>query len=88
MKANMEILKNENGISYTVLAKVQSGSENGMNAFLLKSPNGQYIVALGWSEKYKCWSLGHYFMDNKEAAVEDFKAEAEKIAWYVIGMAE
>lgn len=84
----MEILKNDNGISYTVLAKVQSGSENGNNAFLLKSPGGQYIVALGWSEKYKCWSFGHYFMDNKEAAIADFKAAAEKIAWYVVGMVE
>ena len=84
----MEILKNDNGTSYTVLAKVQSGMENGNNVFLLKSPDGQYIVALGWSEKWKCWSFGHYFMDNKEAAVEDFKTQAEKIAWYVIGMTE
>ena len=73
----MEILKNSNGTSYNVLAKVQSGG-GGNNAFLLQSPGGQYIVAVGWSEKWKCWSFGHYFMDNKEAAVEDFKAEAEK----------
>ena len=84
----MEILKNSNGTNYTVLAKVQSGTENGNNAFLLKSPDGQYIVALGWRETWKCWSFGHYFMDNKEAAVEDFKTQAEKIAWYIIGLVE
>ena len=78
----MEILKNDNGISYTVLAKVQSGSKNRNNVFLLQSLKGEYIVALGWSKKYSCWSFGHYFMNDRKAAIKDFMAEAEKIAWY------
>lgn len=88
MEVIMEILKNNNGMEYTVIAKVQSGNENEMNAYLLKSLTGQYIVAVGWSEKHKCWNFGHYFMDNKEAAMEDFKAEAEKIAWFIVGILE
>lgn len=57
-------LNNNNGITYNVLACTET---EGGNVYLLTHATEgghvlKYVVARNWSEKYKCWDCGQYFM--------------------------
>lgn len=96
----MTTITNSNGCIYYVEAIMKAGYDN----VLLLSYYGkksideiqagaepiQYVVARGWSEKYKCWDHGSYFnvwygnyTEALEAAKECFKEHAERIFYYM-----
>lgn len=45
---------------------------NGHN-YLLVSPSGQFIIALGYDPKSKTWDQGKYYMENRKKAYDDWK---------------
>lgn len=70
-------LNNNNGNRYEVLAMVENAI--GDNAYLLKTEGNNYIVAIDWNEERKDWARGHYYMGNREAAVNNLQEEAALI---------
>ena len=61
---NKTYFNNKNGNTYEVLARYFD------DVMLLKSEGGNYIVAR-WINNGK-WGSGHYWMNNKEDAYNDF----------------
>lgn len=66
-------LDNNNGTTYNVLACTET---EGGNVYLLSHTTEgghvvKYVVVRNWSDKYKCWDCGQYFMvyGNPEEAL-------------------
>lgn len=98
----MFTIENANGSTYYVMCEMHNRFGND-NVLLLANYGNkaedeiqagaspiQYIVARGWSEKYKCWVSGNYFMiwnhDHKaalNAAKECFEDNVSRILYSV-----
>ena len=94
----MTTITNANGSTYFVEAKMEAGLDNVYllsyygeeNAIQNGATPKKYIVARGWSKKYKSWDNGSYFdvwngnhMEALEAAKECFKDHVERIFYYM-----
>ena len=98
----MFTIENTNGSTYYVMCECHD-RWGGDNVLLLASYGNktedeiqagasptQYIVARGWSNKYKCWDSGNYFMvynyDHKtalDAAKECFADHVSRIMYSI-----
>lgn len=66
-------LDNKNGTTYNILAMTET--EHGNVYLLNQTTEGghiiQFVVARNWSDKYKCWDCGQYFMADARVNAED-----------------
>lgn len=93
----MKTIENANGSIYYVEAIMEAGYDNVLLLSYYTADGIQagaepikYIVARGWSEKYKCWDNGSYFdvwngnyTEALEAAKECFKDHVDRIFYYM-----
>lgn len=82
-------LNNSNGTTYNVLACTET--EIGNVYLLIHATNGghviKFVVARNWSDEYKCWECGKYFLvwsdpDEVRAAAENAYIETVSALLY------
>ena len=72
-KKRKSYLRNRNGSNYEIVSSRKSCNFKGHNDYLVRTSGGNYIIAHGWKPQYKSREQGIYYMDNKRAALRDFK---------------